>query len=174
MPRLKSDTPFPSPVRLSELEHGFEWSGQLSVAHMKRLQSESAVGNEVFWVSVSVQQGQSNLLWLTLQVQGTLIQICQRCLEHTGVELQLDLRAALISDESMLAHLDEEDESIVIEEMLDSEGMLNLLGLIEDECLLELPSSARHEDCKAATLQAGDVEDVVPPNPFAKLAELKS
>ena len=175
MPRLKSDTPFPKRIRLTELEHGFEWSGRIELPELPRLLEESVGSDDgSLWVSVSVVKGRSELFWITLRVQGSLQQECQRCLEATQTELQLDLRAALVTSEGEQSLLDEDDDFILIEEIVDDDSSVDLLSLIEDECLLALPSSPKHEDCEAAKLQAGDIEEVVPPNPFLKLAELKN
>ena len=50
---------------------------------------------------------------------------------------------------------------------------VDLFQVIEDECLLALPASPKHDDCAAAKTQAGDIDQIKPDNPFAQLSQLK-
>ena len=60
---------------------------------------------------------------------------------------------------------DEELEGMPIEKELD------VRGLVEDQILMSLPFSPRHENCDNAALEQVNQDK---PNPFAVLAGLKS
>jgi uncharacterized protein len=90
------------------------------------------------------------------------------------VTFQLDIAA-----ESVLVLAKDEADADRIEEMLDNDDIevivgskeMNLLHLIEDEALLALPLSPRHEVCPDAS--ALDSHQGSRPSPFAVLIGLK-
>ena len=69
---------------------------------------------------------------------------CQRCLE--GVDYSLKVRSLLefVDDEEDLTQEDLEDDS---KDFLTAQSELDVVALIEDEIILELPSAPRHESC---------------------------
>lgn len=105
--------------------------------------------------------------FLRLRVKVDVQLICQRCMEPMPFQVAADTVLTQFADEAKLdeAVAQEEDlEGILIEPELDVET------LIEDEILLALPYSPRHEDCNGKAKLASNTK----PNPFAVLAKLKA
>lgn len=123
-------------------------------------------------------------LWLHLQAEGEVPQVCQRCLEPYWQPLAVDRWFRFVADE---AAAEAEDEACE-EDLLVLEGpRFHLLGLVEEELLLAAPLVPLHGICPQPlplaagdALGAADTEDVPAqdspverPNPFAALAALK-
>ena len=121
-------------------------------------------------VSFTLSGGRDRLqrLFLDLHIKADMPLICQRCiqpmpfaLDETGRIVLFDNEAAL--DEAMLA--DEELEGMLLEKELD------IKALVEDQILMSLPFSPRHDDCSNDAAEGVNRDK---PNPFAVLAGLKS
>jgi len=96
---------------------------------------------------------------------------CERCLEPVehSVETSFDVRPVL-TDAQAEAH--QKSADIV---MLDEEGGLDAIAMLEDELLLDLPIVIYHDyDCRPVMQFGDDVveEDAQTENPFAILASL--
>ncbi|MFC3873900.1 YceD family protein [Neisseria musculi] len=120
------------------------------------------------WFALKGGQDRFWRLFLDLTVTGSVPLVCQRCMQpmpfdfnEAGRIVLFDSEAGL--DEAMLS--DEDLEGMVAEETLD------VRTLVEDQILMALPFSPRHENCAHAV--AGEVNRDKP-NPFAVLAGLKS
>ncbi|HUF80413.1 MAG TPA: DUF177 domain-containing protein [Burkholderiales bacterium] len=102
---------------------------------------------------------------LTVDISGTLQLRCQRCLGSLDYPLRL-------SNTLLLASLQEssgfEEEDV---EWIEASSALDVAGLIEDELILSLPYSPRHEEgrCRPDAGAAAKTES----SAFAKLAALK-
>ena len=111
--------------------------------------------------------------WLTLTVQTTLPQICQRCLEAVDVPVQVAGEFRFVESEAVAEQQDDDCE----EDLLVTSREFDLAALIEDEVLLALPLVPRHEVCPVRVkMAAADKDFDAPaekPNPFAVLAQLK-
>ena len=81
---------------------------------------------------------------LLLQLDGMLSVCCQRCLE--GIEYPVEVRSVLefVDDEEDLTQEEVEDDS---KDFLPAQSELDVVALIEDEIILDLPSAPRHENC---------------------------
>ena len=107
---------------------------------------------------------------LTLSVSAMVGPICQRCLSPFSLT---------ISSESFLVLAKDEADADRIQEMLDDEDVevivgsreMNLLHLIEDEALLALPLSPRHDVCPETNGTQAQMSGK--PSPFAVLKDLK-
>jgi len=106
---------------------------------------------------------------LHCRVKGTLQLQCQRCLE--GMEYVLDTQSDLVlaRDEAELLQLDEQEDEAADAILADTK--LNVLALVEDEVLLDLPLAPRHPagTCQVKASDYGSQES----SPFAVLAKLK-
>ena len=76
--------------------------------------------------------------------------------------------------------VDEADDYLLLEELLadqpenkKGDRLLPLKKLVEDELLLDIPLSAKHDDCEMAVEQVGEIIEQEPENPFAALEALK-
>jgi uncharacterized protein len=112
--------------------------------------------------------------WLHLEAQGSLTMVCQRCLGLVEVTLEFERDFRFVATEALAEVEDEESE----EDVLVASKSFDLLELIEDELLMDLPAAPMHTVCpKPLKLQAvdADFEAVADekPNPFAVLQKLK-
>ncbi len=102
---------------------------------------------------------------LRLVLQGECVLRCQRCLGEMSYPVQIDSRLLLLPADR-LDEVEDDDEI----EAIEADSKLDVLALIEEELLLELPFAPRHPDgaCAPAT---GDTKHKA--SPFAVLAGLK-
>lgn len=167
-------------IDLDKWEHNndthYEWQGKLSLEQFPRLwglRDDSHDNAEPLEVRLNVEKRGEILHW-HLQTDGVIWQTCQRCLEPVAVDLFTDSELALLTDETHVALLDEDTETILLEEITD-DNKLWLVPMIEDELLVDLPLSPKHDDCEMAVSQVGELPEEVEEkeNPFAMLASLK-
>jgi uncharacterized protein len=145
--------------------------GVTPVAEMTRLAADCAnASGEIRW---SIQGGATPQGYpsMTLSVAGVVQLACQRCLQPFGYE---------IDSSTMLVLGRDDEEADQIEEILDDESIDVIVGstscdirdLLEDEALLALPQSPKHEVCPDASLLDNLKSEKV--SPFAGLKNLKS
>ena len=112
--------------------------------------------------------------WLQLKGQVEIDLVCQRCLEPVATQVQFDRKFRFVESEEAALAQDEDSE----EDLLVSSPQFDLLELVEDELLMALPVSPKHEECPGELkLSASDADFEAMserPNPFAKLAQLKT
>jgi uncharacterized protein len=113
-------------------------------------------------------------IWLHLRAETVLALTCQRCLTEVDVPVTVDRRFRFAPDEDAAAAQDEEAD----EDVLALSRSFDLIALLEDELLMEVPLAPRHEVCPhPVTLAVADEEfeaaDAERENPFALLESLK-
>ncbi len=146
--------------------------GRLPLASFERLQpSLAAAGGELVYrydASVDTEGRPAGRLSLA----GAVPLVCDRC--SGPVQWPIDVLASyyFVRTDAELARIpvDETDE-----EPLVGSARFNLRALIEDELILALPISPRHDDCRAPAVpgQPSAVAVDPRPSPFAALAGLK-
>jgi uncharacterized protein len=114
-------------------------------------------------------------IWLHLQARATLPLICQRCLGPVDIDLTVQRSFRFVSDEEMAAAQDEQSE----EDVLAVSRSFDLVELVEDELLMQLPLAPRHEVCPtpvklAVSDEQFDRASAERENPFAVLGKLKT
>ncbi len=114
-------------------------------------------------------------VWLHLKAATELPLTCQRCMGPVDVPVEVDRFFRFVSDEETAAAQDDESE----EDVLALSRTFNLIELIEDELLMDLPIAPFHKICpEHVQLSAADddFEGVAKAkaNPFAILQGLKS
>jgi uncharacterized protein len=112
--------------------------------------------------------------WLRLAGQATLSLVCQRCMGPVEVNVGFKREFRFVGSEELAEVEDEESE----EDVLVLSKAFNLLELIEDELLMAMPTTPKHEECpqpvKLQAIDADFVEEAAEkPNPFAVLQQLK-
>lgn len=144
--------------------------GRTSVSELKRLVSVCAdQSGELVWkVSGSLDIHQKPQI--LLNVAGRINLICQRCLDS----LAFDLDSATVV---MVAKTEEEADEIEASlddeeavEVIVTDEKVEVMDLVEDEALLALPLSARHEVCPDSSLEGRKEKRE---SPFSVLSELK-
>ena len=165
-------------------EQGFTWSGSLPLSRFARIAREAVGSVEHQPVSIDCKlslDAYLRMVWLDATLSTEVPLQCQRCLDVVTIPLNNTLRLALIDDESLIERLDEDADFIVLGE---SEGttkgdfsapaVMDLLSLLEDELLLLMPLSPKHDACEHKHRPAVQVvEAEKKDNPFEVLASLK-
>lgn len=118
--------------------------------------------------------GSEPQVWLHLQGEVDLPMVCQRCLTLAAIPLDVDRSFRFVADEATAEALDDESE----EDLLALSREFNLLELLEDELLMELPVVPMHDVCPEIVPLASSDEDFEQansekPNPFAALSDLR-
>lgn len=148
---------------------GFRWQGVIELLEFERLSAEAKADTSL---SVSVEFGkkEDGILWLSYELLGSVSVVCQRCLDPLLVDVSGRYEMAILSDETKIEQV--ADQEYILLSELGSPTHLPIKDLLEDELILLLPLSPRHDDCELLTDGAGDVEDDERHNPFAVLADL--
>jgi uncharacterized protein len=146
-------------------------NGEFPVEALPRLAEESVDrSGSVVWSL----QGGKNLHGhpqMTLSVSGKIRLLCQRCL--TPLDFAIDSGAVLVlapdedSADEMDALLADEDVEVIV-----GSHAFDIRQLVEDEALLTIPLSPRHESCEKR-LVVDSVPEVKKESPFAVLKNLK-
>ncbi|WP_213686929.1 YceD family protein [Acinetobacter sp. WY4] len=165
-------------------EQGFKWSGQLPLSRFVRIAREAVGSIDDQLINIDCKLSMDayhRIAWLDGHVETKVPMECQRCLETVEIELVSSFHLALVDDESLIERLDEDADFIVLGESeattkgdYDAPATADLLALIEDELLLLMPLSPKHEFCEHK--HQPSVEEVAEEkrdNPFEVLAALK-
>lgn len=145
--------------------------GRIKVAELARLSAVCTTGyGELQW-AVEGKISPSGHPRLDLTIRGQVDLTCQRCLETFSFDLDC-FTAIMLADSDVQA-----DE---IEEMLEDDDptevivkgeKIDILALVEDEVLLTMPLSPRHDICPdTSRLVFGEKRE----SPFAALQSLKT
>jgi uncharacterized protein len=160
-------------------EEGGKLAGQEPLRSHPRLLAE-AQGREpetpIAWSAIGELREPGHAVpqvWLRLQAGATLSLTCQRCLAPVQVPVSVDRWFRFVADEETAASLDGESE----EDVLALSRAFDLLELVEDELLMELPLAPRHDTCPAVHVVAEpegfEGSSARHENPFAVLGQLK-
>jgi uncharacterized protein len=114
-------------------------------------------------------------IWLHLEASTVLSLTCQRCLGPVDVPVSVGRSFRFVQDEAVAMAEDDSSE----EDLLALSRSFDLLELVEDELLMDLPVAPRHEVCPVpVTLEVADEEFEAAQepreNPFALLQRLKT
>jgi uncharacterized protein len=165
-----------SPTRFDALklaERGGTVAGEVDSARLLRLadrivQPSDADHAHVRWSIVGGRDEQRRSM-LTVDLEGRLFVVCQRCLRPLAVPIEQHTELLLARDEAELARLDVDEQEVIL-----AAAPLDALTLVEDELLLSLPFAPCHakDECAAAVSPMSLPQDA--PSPFAGLAGLKA
>ncbi len=135
----------------------------------ERVRSHDSLANNQGSIHFTLKGGVDRIerCYLDLTVQGELQLQCQKCMGPVAFNIDEAVRITLFKneesiDEAMLA--DSELDGIVIE------AELSVLALVEDQLIMALPFSPRHENCDNEDIDRINKDK---PNPFLALAGLK-
>ena len=130
---------------LAFAREGRSLQGELPIAGLTRVLDKltDSVGSLRYRVEGRLG-GPRNRAQLLLQLDGVMSVCCQRCLE--GIDFPVKLRNVLefVDDEEDLTQEEIEDDA---KDFLPAQSELDVVALIEDEIILDLPSAPRHENC---------------------------
>ena len=156
------------------------WTGEAPLAQFERLMAEAhdlgGGGVVHFEVQGTLRLDASGAesVWLHVAAHVAVPLTCQRCLGLVDVPLAFARDYRFVGTEAEAEAQDEVSE----EDVLASSRDFNLLELIEDELLMELPPVPKHDECPVALqFQVADADfddaPVEKANPFAVLGQLK-
>ena len=141
--------------------------GELPVAGFERIQDGLTENVGVIRYRIEGGLGERNRPQLHLQLDGVLSLCCQRCLEGIQYPLQVSNVLEFVGNEDELTQEEIEDDS---RDFLPAQSEVDVVALIEDEIILDLPSAPRHESCVLPASAQDNPED----SPFAVLKGLRS
>lgn len=178
----KSALQLPNHVNLEKWEEvGYTWSGTISPRDLKRL--VAIVPEEYQDKTIELKcelKKRGQLLTLLMQFNGDVWVTCQRCLNPLNIDVTHEAELILLQREEQQGLVDESEDYLLLEELLadqpenkKGDRLLPLKKLVEDELLLDVPLSAKHEDCDMAVEQVGEIIEEEAENPFAALEALK-
>ena len=136
-----------TPLSLEQLREMSELTGQLHSGQLPRVDAVALANKAGVKVRLQFDSGDAAVL-VNGEFGATLTLVCQRCLEPVSVELGDKVRVALV-DADKAADIPEGYESVVV----GNEG-IRLVELLEDEILLSIPLSARHDAGECGELAA--------------------
>lgn len=146
-------------------------NGEFQVGALPRLAEESVDrSGSVAWSL----QGGSNLHGhpqMTLSVSGKVRLLCQRCLTPLDFAIESGAVLVLAPDEGSADEIDAllSDEEV---EVIVGSHAFDIQQLVEDEALLTIPLSPKHDACEGQQMPDATAE-VVKESPFAVLRNLK-
>lgn len=113
-------------------------------------------------------------VWMHLEAQAVMPLVCQRCLHPVDVPVQVHRSFRFVADEATAAAEDDTAE----EDLLALSRSFDVLELVEDELLMEMPVAPRHDVCPEdvkMSVADPDFEAAAAEreNPFAVLGRLK-
>ena len=161
------------PIKLAR--QGLILKGIIPLEQMKRLTADAFASDGVVEVDAAFTRDGEGYALLEGRVKTCVQLQCQRCLQATGVSLEIELNLAFVTKESRLEQVPSIYEAI----LLDSEE-ISLVELLEDELILMLPIMAYHDSCEAyqyrtdEELKVEEEGELKPENPFDVLKQLKS
>lgn len=144
--------------------------GRIAVADMPRLASALVHTRGVLGYRCEGHIDERGRPALQLQINGVLPVRCDRCGEELELELRARKRFFFVRTEAELAAIPIDDTD---EEALLGSSRFDLQGLIEDEAILQLPISPRHESCSLASESSSALTPSDRPHPFGPLAVLR-
>lgn len=183
-PTMSANT-FPTQIEpFKWAEQGYTWSGQLPLSRFTRIAHEAIGSIDDHSVQVECKlslDAYHRIAWLTAHLQASVPLRCQRCLDQVDTPLETDVNVALIDDDRELDFLDEDADFIILGEDLgttkgdmNAPATINLIALLEDELLLSMPNSPKHDACEHKHRPIVQTEEKAErDNPFDVLAGLK-
>ncbi len=147
-----------------------ELRGNLPVSGLTRLQDflYDNVGSVEFVVKGSCDDEMRPVL--SLNISGRLHLQCQRCLERLDYPLRLSNTLLLVNRGEKLAEVEVDPDA---PDCVEASAAMDVADLVEDEILLGLPFSPRHEAGVCDYRVRGAAENAEQAGGLARLAELK-
>ncbi len=146
-------------------------NGKIPTADLPRLAKETVDPSGILeW---DLEGGKSLLghSQLKLSVSGPVRLACQRCLQSLDFNIASESLLILAQDEAVADEIEEQLDDDLVDVIVGSNAM-DLIVLIEDEALLSLPVSPRHDNCPDQGL-AKAVKMPEKESPFSVLKSLK-
>ncbi len=132
--------------------NGESLKGKASLSQLSRLAAVCVdQADELEW-EVSGAVNKLNQAELSLRVSGTVNLVCQRCLLPLVFDVDSETAVLIAKTEEQADEMEGtlgNEDSV---EVIVADGKINVLDLIEDEVLLSLPLSSKHEICPDSSM----------------------
>lgn len=161
----------PEQVVINSIEftsNGESLHGDVRVENLARLQDLLFSNSGTLEYALTGRRDEDGKLFLTCAIKGVLQLRCQRCLGALAYPVKLDSELELVEGDPDLAAEGDLADAIKADPNLD------VLALIEDEVLLDLPMAPMHspKDCQSG--ENFGQPKTVKQNAFSALAALKT
>ena len=143
--------------------------GKIAIAGFQRLQDYLVNNSGELGYAVIGALDANGRPVLRVDIQGVVNLQCQRCLEELEHVLDIHTELLLAQNEQELQSFDE-DEYV---DCILAQPDMDVLALIEDEIILGLPVSPRHEQSECTSGGREEGKAIREVSPFAALAALK-
>lgn len=129
-------------------------------------------------VDCRIYRDSQHLIVLEADLKTVVPLECQRCLDAVETTIDTHMQLWLLYSEEQADRLADDADYLV----LDEDGRISLVEVLEDELILSLPLVALHEDCEVQAganttagthEESGAAEEPRRENPFQVLAGLK-
>ncbi len=127
--------------------------GSVLIADLPRLSEEIANNQGSLQWSLDGGKDKIGHPQLTLSVRGEMQVMCQRCLTQFAFKLDSESVLILAKDEDKADEIDALLNNDEVDVVVGSKT-LDVMDLIEDEALLEIPQSPKHAVCPDVTLDS--------------------
>lgn len=144
--------------------------GEVAVADLERLQDFLLSSQGGIKYTLSGKTGAKGEALLECAIEGRLVLQCQRCLEALEYPLRIVSTLNVVEGATQFDDVGDEVEGV---DSIPASSAMDVLALIEEEILLNLPMSPLHapDACKAQGAAKPASEERT--NPFGALAALK-
>ncbi len=150
--------------------NGESLKGKVSLSELNRLAAVCAgQAGELEW-EVSGTVNRRNQAQLSLDVSGLVKLMCQRCLSPLVFDIHSETTVLVAKTEEQADEMEETLGNEDSMEVIVADGKINVQDLIEDEALLSLPLSSKHEICPDSSV--GELKNKTE-SPFSVLGKLK-
>jgi uncharacterized protein len=149
---------------------GSTLKGEVAVAELVRLHDMLADRSGTLSYGLSGSIGADGRPRLVLKLSGRLNLICHRCLGSLQQRLDSQREFVLVRPGDPETDVAEEAETV---EHVPADPKLDVVGLVEEDALLQLPMSAMHAEGSCSLARTKD-EGPGAGSPFAALAALKT
>jgi uncharacterized protein len=161
---------FVDPRKLADRE--IDISGVIAVKEMEELSSMLVDSDVDVVADLKFSRDELRIRTISGKAKVSVKMQCQRCLDPVSFDVEAELNLAISYNEEKAQTLPKYYEPLIVEG-----DELELLPLIEQELILNLPIVSYHSDCSIQTsfgdANTADIEKAEKPNPFSVLASLK-
>ena len=141
------------PLRLAR--HGETLTGNIALAQMPRLAELLNEGAGRVDFDLRFGRDDAGQACVLGHMVARLAVICQRCLEPMEIDVEREVRLALVRENDEVAALD-----ATYEPMLVGDEPVLLSGLVEDELILAMPNFSRHPRGECEMPEGADTVDL--------------
>jgi uncharacterized protein len=146
--------------------------GEIAVADLPRLAKESVDKFGIVRWSLQGGSNKQGYPQLSLSVSGSVRLVCQRCLTPFEFAVASESILILASDEGAADEMDALLAEDAVEVIVGSRSF-DVAQIVEDDVLLMLPLSPKHEACPGGPVGVASDNVVKEASPFAVLKHLK-